>query len=91
VFLLAATALNGCVSNGKKPTQAVKQECNLDGKLTQYIEENAAGQYAKILTDSTIAQILKIEIEKARFWVTSLPGVIPGAACLALTKELVLF
>ncbi len=91
-FLLATITLSGCVSNGKKPTQAiqhtgtgtlviqpigfkrgtyireaVKQECNLDGKLTQYIEENAAGQYAKILTDSTVApkntQILKIEIE----------------------------
>lgn len=26
---------------------AVKKECNLDGKLTQFIEEYAAGQYAR--------------------------------------------
>jgi hypothetical protein len=46
---------------------AVKQECDLDGKLTQFIKENAAGQYANIVTDSntgpTDAQILTVEIE----------------------------
>lgn len=46
---------------------AVKQECDLDGKLTQFIEEFAAGQYANIATDSTTgsadAQILTIEFE----------------------------
>ncbi len=31
---------------------AVKQECGLDGKLTQFIKENASGQYANIVTDS---------------------------------------
>ncbi len=50
--------------------EAVKQECNLEGKLTQYIEENAAGQYAKILTDSKSstanAQVLSIEIEEVQ-------------------------
>lgn len=49
---------------------AVKQECNLDGKLTQFIEEYAAGQYAEIITDSTAtpadAQVLTIEIESVQ-------------------------
>ncbi len=31
---------------------AVKQECDLDGKLVQFIEQFAAGQYANIVTDS---------------------------------------
>ena len=34
---------------------AVKQECNLDGKLVQFIEQYAAGQYANIVTDSNTA------------------------------------
>jgi hypothetical protein len=46
---------------------AVKQECNLDGKLTQFIKENAAGLYATIVTDSNTgpvdAQVLTIEFE----------------------------
>jgi hypothetical protein len=45
---------------------AVKQECNLDGKLSQFIKENAAGQFANIITDSATgpadAQILTVEI-----------------------------
>lgn len=49
---------------------AVKQECNLDGKLSQFIQENAAGQYAAILTDSNSgqadAQVLTIEIEEVQ-------------------------
>jgi len=49
--------------------KAVKQECNLIGKLTHFIEKSAATQYAHIISDShpdTIpadAQILTIEIE----------------------------
>jgi hypothetical protein len=46
---------------------AVKQECNLDGKLVQFIEQYAAGQYANIVTDSNTApadaQVLTIEFE----------------------------
>jgi hypothetical protein len=46
---------------------AVKQECDLDGKLVQFIEQFAAGQYANIVTDSNTgsadAQVLTIEIE----------------------------
>jgi len=46
---------------------AVKQECDLDGKLVQFIEQYAAGQYANIVTDSDKhsddAQVLTIEIE----------------------------
>lgn len=46
---------------------AVKNECDLEGKLSQFILENAAGQYAQIKTNSTAkpagAQILTIEIE----------------------------
>ena len=50
--------------------KAVRQECNLIGKLTLFIEKNAADQYAHIISDAhpdTIpadAQILKIEIEQ---------------------------
>lgn len=46
---------------------AVKQECNLDGKLAQFIDEYAASQYAQIITDGAKgpadAQVLEIEIE----------------------------
>lgn len=49
---------------------AVKQECNLDGKLAEFIKENAAGQYANIVTDSDTgpahAQILTVEIEEVQ-------------------------
>ena len=48
--------------------EAVKQECNLDGKLSQFIEQYAAGQYADIVTDSRTepadAQVLRLEIEE---------------------------
>jgi hypothetical protein len=48
--------------------EPIIQECNLPGKLTQYIAENAANQYTQIITDSgsipADAQILKIEIEQ---------------------------
>ena len=48
--------------------EPIKQECNLPGKLTLYIEKNAADQYAQIITDSDSipadAQVLKIEIEQ---------------------------
>ncbi len=47
---------------------AVKKECDLVGKLTQFIEENATTQFAQIITDSTSipsgAQVLTIEIEQ---------------------------
>jgi hypothetical protein len=50
--------------------EAVKRECNLLGKLTQFVEENATGQYAKIVTDSISApagaQVLQIEIEQVQ-------------------------
>ncbi len=46
---------------------AVKKECNLGGKLTQFIVENASDQFGQIITDSTSmpanAQVLTIEIE----------------------------
>lgn len=49
---------------------AVKKECNLDGKLTQFIEQNAANQYAEILSNSKKvpknAQILSVEIEQVQ-------------------------
>ena len=45
---------------------AVKQECDLGGKLVQFVEQNAAGQYANIVTDSNTdsadAQTLTMEI-----------------------------
>lgn len=45
---------------------AVQKECNLPEKLTQFIKENAASQYANIVTGtgaaSADAQVLKIEI-----------------------------
>ncbi|MFZ2171048.1 MAG: hypothetical protein WAW61_15595 [Methylococcaceae bacterium] len=51
-------------------SDAVKQECDLDSKLTQFIKENAAGQYANIVTDSNTgpadAQILTVEIEEVQ-------------------------
>jgi len=47
---------------------AVKQECKLDSKLTQFIKENANGQYATIVSDSTTgpadAQVLTVEIKE---------------------------
>jgi hypothetical protein len=47
---------------------AVKQECDLDGKLTQFIKENASGQYANIVTGSNTgpadAQVLTVEIKE---------------------------
>jgi hypothetical protein len=50
--------------------EAVKKECNLDGKLQQFIEQNAAPQYATIITDNksrpSSAQILTIEIEQVQ-------------------------
>ncbi len=50
--------------------EAVRNECNLDGKLVQFIEQYAAGQYAKIITGSSTgsrdAQILTIEIEQVQ-------------------------
>ena len=49
---------------------AVKQECDIDGKLTQFIEQFAAGQYAAIVTDSNTgsadAQVLTMEIEEVQ-------------------------
>jgi hypothetical protein len=49
---------------------AVKQECSLEGKLTQFIKENAAGHYANIVMDSNAgpadAQILVVEIEEVQ-------------------------
>lgn len=47
---------------------AVKQECDLVGKLTQVIKGNADGQYADIITDSNTepgdAQVLMVEIKE---------------------------
>jgi len=47
---------------------AVKQECNLDGKLSQFIKESAAGQYANIVSDANAgpadAQVLTVQIEE---------------------------
>lgn len=49
---------------------AVRQECDLDGKLSKFIKENAAGQYANIVTDSDSssadAQVLTVEIEEVQ-------------------------
>ena len=48
--------------------ESVKNECELIGKLTQFIEQNAAGQYAQIITDgskpSADAEVLTIEIDE---------------------------
>lgn len=47
---------------------AVKQECDLDGKLNQFIKESAARNYATILTDTETgpadAKVLKVTIEE---------------------------
>jgi hypothetical protein len=57
-------------SNDAYIRDAIKKECNLIGKLTQFIEQNAAGQYAQIVTDSnnipTDAQVLEVEIYEAQ-------------------------
>lgn len=49
---------------------AVKDECALDGKLSQFIKENAARQYATILTDAETgpadAQVLTVTIEEVQ-------------------------
>ncbi len=48
--------------------EAVRQQCNLDGKLTQFIEEYAADQYANIVTEGQQipknAQVLTIVIDE---------------------------
>ncbi len=48
--------------------EAVKDECDLDGKLAQFIEQYAADQYADIISDGSSApagaQVLTIEIEE---------------------------
>ncbi len=50
--------------------EAVKKECNLDGKLVHFLEQYASNQYATINTDTTTAQsgdqVLKIEIEQVQ-------------------------
>lgn len=55
---------------GSYVRDAVKRECNLPGKLTQFIEDNAMGQYAKIITNSRSApagaELLQIEIEQVQ-------------------------
>ena len=46
---------------------AVKRECDLEGKLAQFIEQNAAGQYSSIITDASKhakGQVLTITIEQ---------------------------
>lgn len=49
---------------------AVKDECALDGKLSQFIKENAARQYASILTDTETgpadAQVLTVTIDEVQ-------------------------
>ncbi|MCK5830838.1 MAG: hypothetical protein KAH20_11110 [Methylococcales bacterium] len=54
---------------------AIKNECKLEEKLTQFIEQNATEQYSEILINSTQAlsnaQILTITIQQASgvgFW-----------------------
>lgn len=50
--------------------EAVRNECNLDGKLAGFIEKNAADQYSHILNNSNSttpdAQVLTIEIEQVQ-------------------------
>jgi len=50
--------------------EAVKKECNLLGKLTQFTQSYAEDQYAQIITDgnstSKSAQVLSIEIEQVQ-------------------------
>ena len=50
--------------------EAVKQQCNLDGKLSQFIQQYAAGQYANIITDGSRAprnaDVLKVEIDEVQ-------------------------
>lgn len=47
-------------------SDAVQKECELPGKLTRFVQENASGQYATILTEAgnapADAQVLNIEI-----------------------------
>ena len=46
---------------------AVKRECNLEGKLAQFIEDNASDQYSNIITDASKhakGQVLSITIEQ---------------------------
>jgi hypothetical protein len=46
---------------------AVKRECDLDGKLAQFIEDNATGQYSNIVTGASKhakGQVLTITIEQ---------------------------
>jgi hypothetical protein len=49
---------------------AVKQECDLTGKLAQFVEQFAASHYASIVTDSNTApsdaQVLTMEIEEVQ-------------------------
>lgn len=48
--------------------EAVKEQCNLDGKLAQFIEQYAADQYANIITEGgripKNAQVLTVVIEE---------------------------
>ena len=57
-------------NNDNHIRDAVKNECNLNGKLIQFIEKNAASHYSNILTDikstPTNAQVLTIEIEQVQ-------------------------
>jgi len=50
--------------------EAVRNECNLITKLTDFIDQNAAKNYAKIITDSRSipkgAEVLTIEIEQVQ-------------------------
>ncbi len=49
---------------------AVKQECMLEEKLSQFIKENAAGQYAAIVSNANSApadaQVLAVEIAEVQ-------------------------
>lgn len=68
---------------------AVKEECNLDGKLTEFINEYAAPQYASIVaaeaSGDTGAQVLTIEIESVQ---GSAGGAWSGAKDVVITGSL---
>lgn len=68
--------------------EAIKNECNLDGKLTQFIEQYAADQYANIIRDESDvppdAQVLTIEFSEV---IGAAGGAWSGAKAVMITGK----
>ncbi|WP_152555653.1 hypothetical protein [Methylomarinum vadi] len=68
--------------------EAVRNECNLDGKLAQFIEDYTADQFATIITDGSKApadaQVLTIEIDEV---MGAAGGAWSGAKAIMITGE----